>query len=81
MKEFGRDHKTWDRFNKHGFGKYNSLLLQICERLNMCSINDMFLYKNKYKTTWMHTGSKQMAVYKSNLQVWKNLYQTTGRLI
>ena len=58
----GRDHETWSGLGRHGVGGHNSnglLLLQLCEELGLCITNTMFQQKNKYKTTWMHPGSKQ----------------------
>jgi len=58
----GRDFETWTVMGKHGVGKCNSnglMLLQFCSEMGFYVGNTMFQQKNKYKTTWMHPGSKQ----------------------
>ena len=54
--------KTWHVLGKHGVGKLNSnglMLLQFFMEVGSQIINTMFQMKEKYKTTWMHPGSKQ----------------------
>ncbi|XP_014776948.1 craniofacial development protein 2-like [Octopus bimaculoides] len=58
----GADWETWGVLGKHGVGSSNSngsLLLQMCVEMDLCVMNTMFQLKNKYKTTWMHPGSKK----------------------
>ena len=58
----GKDFQTWNVIGRHGVGNCNSnglLLLQMCAELELCIGNTMFQQKDKYKTTWMHPGSKQ----------------------
>ena len=58
----GKDADTWHVLGKHGVGKLNSnglMLLQFCTEMGFQITNTMFQMKDKFKTTWMHLGSKQ----------------------
>ena len=58
----GKDAETWHVLGKHGVGKINSnglMLLQLCTEMGFQITNTMFQMKDKFKTTWMHPGSKQ----------------------
>ena len=49
-------------FEKHGVGNLKSnglLLLRLCAEHKLCITSTMFRLADKYKTTWMHPGSRQ----------------------
>ena len=59
----GTDHTSWDSIlGRHGVGNENSngtLLLSLCSQNELCITNTFFQQANRYKTTWMHPGSKK----------------------
>jgi exonuclease III len=59
----GSDHESWeDIIGRHGVGNENSngtRLLSLCSQNELCITNTFFQQATRYKTTWMHPGSKQ----------------------
>ena len=58
----GKDAETWHVLVKYGVGKLNSnglMLLHLCTEMGFQITNSMFQMKEKFKTTWMHSGSRQ----------------------
>ena len=59
----GMDHDSWeDVIGKHGIGRENSngtLLLSLCSQHNLMVTNTIFQQANRFKTTWMHPGTKE----------------------
>ena len=58
----GKDAETWHVLGKHGVRKLKSnglVLLQFCTEMGFQITNTMFQMKDKFKTTWIHPGSKQ----------------------
>ena len=57
-----KDAETWHVLGKRSVGKLNSnglMLLQFCTEMGFQITNTIFQMKDKFKTTWMHPGSKQ----------------------
>ena len=59
----GTDHEGWQGvLGKHGIGKENSngtKLLSLCSQENLIVTNTMFHQAERYKSTWMHPGTKK----------------------
>lgn len=60
--QLGKDSETWNVLRSYGVGKCssNSLLqLQMCAERDLFIASTMFRQRDKFKTIWMHPGSKQ----------------------
>ena len=59
----GIDYSGWENvLGKHGIGRENSngtLLLSLCAQNELIVTNTIFQQANRYKTTWMHPGTKE----------------------
>ena len=59
----GVDYSSWPNvLGKHGVGRENSngtLLLSVCAQNELIITNTIFQQADRYKTTWMHPGTKK----------------------
>ena len=59
----GKDHTSWENvIGSHGVGNENSngtRLLSLCAQNELCITNTFFQQADRYKTTWMHPGTKR----------------------
>ena len=59
----GTDYSNWENIiGRHGIGNENSngtLLLSLCAQYELSLTNTFFQQASRFKTTWMHPGTKQ----------------------